>query len=821
MLWTSQPKPPAKAVKRVQARRQQEQHLVEPALEAEVDEEQAEAVEEDEQMMEADADGLEDDEGAAALEPPGEGGSGDADVPLPLAAAEKKAKKQPPEEEEEEEFDDEEEEGEEQQELEQAEEQREQEQEAEVEEPAAAAGKQARQQQQQQGGQGERSAASIEDEEAAIIERQCSDANRAAVEARVFNGSQPPVMAWGCENESCPGAFVTRTLRYLRSTPRFSSLLTMLPCDLWAAIRGRTLWVAGDSQAQRFYRQLRCFLAGMMEPEARRRRDAPMSDDPAQQKRIYEAVVKGFDGCCGVAPPMCTTFVGGTRVCHARINKGQHMLHYLKNLKALGVGSRDIWTFNVGLWHHKKEGEYPWLVKGLADYYRQHREQLPRVIWRDNSPQHFDIENGEFPHPSVAWKVLAHAKGCKPIKGVELMPDGALGGPNEHVKAGGWRNQLSDGVFRAAGMPIHATWNDTLPMHDGHIGSECTHFCAPGAYNVWIWSLWRLLLSLDGQGEERLAATGVAEGSAAAAQAAATGQQQAAAGGGTAASAGAGAATTAGADGKGEGGGQPGCCSKRFSFRINSTDILVFQQIYRHHYLRALYVLLRDYQPRYILDAGANAGFSTSLFKLLFPNATIVSLEPDAHNHAALMRNTEEFSDVHRVRAGLWSRQANITQSFDDGDWGKIFRETAPGEAGLPAYSVADIAAKYNIPAFDYVKIDIEGEPGARFLPPGPPAHVDPAQPAATCPWRLCRRGAEGMVFGPDADTSWVKDVKLISLEVHDFFAKHFGLHAVTGRVNAVFGGLDFALTADNEHIFYIAPELLPGASSALAMSTQ
>lgn len=222
MLWTSQPKPPAKAVKRVQARRQQEQHLVEPALEAEVDEEQAEAVEEDEQMMEADADGLEDDEGAAALEPPGEGGSGDADVPLPLAAAEKKAKKQPPEEEEEEEFDDEEEEGEEQQELEQAEEQREQEQEAEVEEPAAAAGKQARQQQQQQGGQGERSAASIEDEEAAIIERQCSDANRAAVEARVFNGSQPPVMAWGCENESV-GALPVVTTACPRQHPR-------LPC---------------------------------------------------------------------------------------------------------------------------------------------------------------------------------------------------------------------------------------------------------------------------------------------------------------------------------------------------------------------------------------------------------------------------------------------------------------------------------------------------------------------------------------------------------------------------------------------------------------
>lgn len=46
----------------------------------------------------------------------------------------------------------------------------------------------------------------------------------------------------------------------------------------------------------------------------------------------------------------CTYFVGEARVCHARINKGDHMLKYLRNLDALGVRKDDVWEFNIGLW---------------------------------------------------------------------------------------------------------------------------------------------------------------------------------------------------------------------------------------------------------------------------------------------------------------------------------------------------------------------------------------------------------------------------------------------------------------------------------------
>lgn len=90
-----------------------------------------------------------------------------------------------------------------------------------------------------------------------------------------------------------------------------------------------------------------------------------------------------------------------------------------------------------------------------------------------------------------------------PLQGVELLPDGRLNGTNTHVMAGGWRNIITNPIIAAAGMPVHATWNDTVPMYDGHTKSECSHFCSPGPYNVWIWSLWRLLLQLADSGDLR------------------------------------------------------------------------------------------------------------------------------------------------------------------------------------------------------------------------------------------------------------------------------------------------------------------------------
>ena len=180
-----------------------------------------------------------------------------------------------------------------------------------------------------------------------------------------------------------------------------------------------------------------------------------------------------------------------------------------------------------------------------------------------------------------------------------------------------------------------------------------------------------------------------------------------------------------------------------------------------------------------IHSTGANAGFSTNFFKLLWPDAEIVSVEPNSKNFEALQRNTEAFTGVHPINAGLWGWRARIGLAGSHGEWGYVFQEVGPKEEGKQAYGVKDLARMHKIPKFDLVKIDIEG--------------------------------AEGRVFDPKADMSWIKDTMAVSLELHDFFAGYFGLKGtqITDRVVKAFKKLPFGMATDNEHTIFISYKLL------------
>ncbi len=83
------------------------------------------------------------------------------------------------------------------------------------------------------------------------------------------------------------------------------------------------------------------------------------------------------------------------------------------------------------------------------------------------------------------------------MQDVLLLNDGSLWGKNAHVKRGGWRNNITEPLMRAAGIHYLATWNETITLFDLHTAGECTHFCSPGGYNIWVWQLWRLLRGLQ------------------------------------------------------------------------------------------------------------------------------------------------------------------------------------------------------------------------------------------------------------------------------------------------------------------------------------
>lgn len=53
----------------------------------------------------------------------------------------------------------------------------------------------------------------------------------------------------------------------------------------------------------------------------------------------------------GVGDHWCTYLIGGTRVCHIRVNRAQHLtLDFLPNLGLFNVTRDDILLTNFGLW---------------------------------------------------------------------------------------------------------------------------------------------------------------------------------------------------------------------------------------------------------------------------------------------------------------------------------------------------------------------------------------------------------------------------------------------------------------------------------------
>lgn len=222
-----------------------------------------------------------------------------------------------------------------------------------------------------------------------------------------------------------------------------------------------------------------------------------------------------------------------------------------------------------------------------------------------------------------------------------------------------------------------------------------------------------------------------------------------------------------------------GCCSSFFSFRPNTTDLSVFWQVYGEGFFKPIYDKLRDLKPQYILDAGANVGYSTILFGMLFPGVTIISVEPDSDNYRALVFNTHRFPNVYPVNAGIWGRETYITlrrgKSEESGQWGHTFMETdkPAGEDSLYGVTISSLMDRFQFPRLDFAKVDIEG--------------------------------AEGIAFDKRADLRWLNSTRLVAVEAHDYKAQFYGLNTVLDVVWNTFLAREeqFSWFWEGEHTYF------------------
>lgn len=174
-----------------------------------------------------------------------------------------------------------------------------------------------------------------------------------------------------------------------------------------------------------------------------------------------------------------------------------------------------------------------------------------------------------------------------------------------------------------------------------------------------------------------------------------------------------------------------------------SSDIAVFKQILVWEEYRPLVQAFKQYfhaDATTIIDAGGNIGLTSLYFSAHFPDAKIVTVEPDAGNSDLLATNLSQ-QNATCVRGAVWSRNCylKLVNDFrDKRSWSCRVEETQnETENSVPAYSLMHLREQNKFDCIDILKMDIEG--------------------------------AEKEVFG-SSNLDFLTYTKCIALEIHDEF---------------------------------------------------
>jgi FkbM family methyltransferase len=172
----------------------------------------------------------------------------------------------------------------------------------------------------------------------------------------------------------------------------------------------------------------------------------------------------------------------------------------------------------------------------------------------------------------------------------------------------------------------------------------------------------------------------------------------------------------------------PGAPARLF-LRLGTTDIYVFNSIYRS----GQYDWNFPVAPRVIVDAGAYTGLSTAFFAMRYPDALIIAIEPDEQNFELLLQNTASFSNVHAIRAAIWSESGSVCLMDPGvGSWGFRLNVSAdsggaveralaePPATSIRAMTINDVMREYGIERIDLLKLDIEGSEKEVFVSSDP-----------------------------------------------------------------------------------------------------
>lgn len=192
----------------------------------------------------------------------------------------------------------------------------------------------------------------------------------------------------------------------------------------------------------------------------------------------------------------------------------------------------------------------------------------------------------------------------------------------------------------------------------------------------------------------------------------------------------------------------------RIFLRSGTSDFKLFRNIF----IDEEYDIPLPFTPRTIIDGGGNIGLAAILFANKYPNAKIVTIEPESSNFTILQKNISPYANITALKAGIWSKSSflNITNP-GSGKWAFIIEETnEPGQNSIKGISINDIITECGWKNADVIKLDIEGSEKEVFDNFGPWLNTAKAVIIETHDWikANCSKAVEKAISNYNFKTS-------------------------------------------------------------------
>jgi FkbM family methyltransferase len=156
---------------------------------------------------------------------------------------------------------------------------------------------------------------------------------------------------------------------------------------------------------------------------------------------------------------------------------------------------------------------------------------------------------------------------------------------------------------------------------------------------------------------------------------------------------------------------RPVACERVAGYQVQVADYRTFFFLFSEIFAREEY-FVRMPKPRpHIIDAGSNIGVAVLYFKMLYPQASIIAIEPSTSAAAILRHNVEvnRLTDVRVVQNALWEKAGTMELYTKPGEAAGV-SSSLLAQSGYEPQRVDCITLSSLIDrTVDLLKIDVEG----------------------------------------------------------------------------------------------------------------